>query len=141
MSTDRPTRDSMSIEEATVSNMWEIAAIVELLEQKGLKVAANALATYYEEEKVTLSVTLAELSRLRSGSLNREPVETSASFMEPAIRIERTTCGLRISDSPTSDNLTPQETTNQDAPDMGPDGAGLSCPGSSVVAEERIDGC
>jgi hypothetical protein len=24
MSTDRPTRDSMSLEEATVSNMWEI---------------------------------------------------------------------------------------------------------------------
>jgi len=55
--------------------------------------------------------------------------------MEPAIRIERTTCGLRISDSPTSDNLTPQETTNQDAPDMGTDGADLSCPGSSVVAD------
>jgi hypothetical protein len=42
--------------------------------------------------------------------------------MEPAIRIERTTCGLRISDNPISDNLTPQETTNQDAPDMGADG-------------------
>ena len=36
MSNDRPTRESMSIEEATISNMWEIAAIVELLEQKGL---------------------------------------------------------------------------------------------------------
>ena len=36
MSDQRPTRDSMSIEEATISNMWEIAAIVELLEQKGL---------------------------------------------------------------------------------------------------------
>jgi len=44
------------------------------------------------------------------------------------------TCGLRNSDSPTSDNITPQESTNQDAPDMGEDGAGLSCPGSSVVA-------
>jgi len=44
------------------------------------------------------------------------------------------TCSLRISDNPTSDNLTPQETTNQNAPDMGPDGAGLSCPGSSAVA-------
>ena len=32
----RPKRETMSIEEATVSNMWEIAAIVELLEQKGL---------------------------------------------------------------------------------------------------------
>jgi hypothetical protein len=55
--------------------------------------------------------------------------------MEPAIRIERTTCGLRNSDNATSDNLTPQETTNQDALDMGADGAELSCPGSSVVAE------
>jgi len=40
------------------------------------------------------------------------------------------TCGLRISDTPTSNNLTPEETTRQAAPDMGPDGAGLSCPGS-----------
>ena len=36
MSTDRPTRESMSLEEATISNMWEIAVIVEVLERKGL---------------------------------------------------------------------------------------------------------
>ena len=36
MSDDRPKRDTMSLEEATISNMWEIAAIVELLERKGL---------------------------------------------------------------------------------------------------------
>lgn len=36
MSTDRPKRESMSIEEATISNMWEIAAIVEVLERNGL---------------------------------------------------------------------------------------------------------
>ncbi|HEV8329439.1 MAG TPA: hypothetical protein VGQ08_18355 [Nitrospiraceae bacterium] len=36
MSTDRPTVKSMSIEEATISNMWELAAIVEVLEGKGL---------------------------------------------------------------------------------------------------------
>jgi len=35
MSTDRPTRETMSLEEATVSNMWE-TAIVEVLERKGL---------------------------------------------------------------------------------------------------------
>jgi hypothetical protein len=45
------------------------------------------------------------------------------------------TCRSRNSDSPTSDNLSPQETINQDTPDMGLDGAGLSCPGSSEVAE------
>jgi len=55
--------------------------------------------------------------------------------MEPATRIERATCGLRITTSPTSDKLTPQETTNQDSPDMGEDGGSLSCPGSSVVAD------
>jgi len=36
MSDDRPKRDSMSIEEATISNMWEIAAIMEVLERKDL---------------------------------------------------------------------------------------------------------
>ena len=38
MSDPCPKRDSMSIEEATISKMWEIAAIVEMLEQerKGL---------------------------------------------------------------------------------------------------------
>ncbi len=36
MSTDRPKRETMTIEEATVSNMWQIAAIVEVLERKGL---------------------------------------------------------------------------------------------------------
>jgi len=66
-----------------------------IVNETDLKVAAKALATYYEQEKVTLSVTLAELGRQRSDSANREPIETSARFMEPAIRIERTTCGLR----------------------------------------------
>jgi len=36
MSNDRPTRDSMSIKEATISIMWEMAAVVEVLERKGL---------------------------------------------------------------------------------------------------------
>jgi hypothetical protein len=63
-----------------------------IVNETDLKVAAKALATYYEQEKVTL----AELGRQRSNSSNREPVETSARYMEPAIRIERTTCGLRM---------------------------------------------
>ena len=33
---DRPTRDTMSFEETTISNMWEIAAIMEVLERKRL---------------------------------------------------------------------------------------------------------
>jgi hypothetical protein len=36
MSDDRPKRDTITIEEVTVSNMWEIAAIVEVLERKDL---------------------------------------------------------------------------------------------------------
>ena len=35
MSDDRPKRETMSIEEATVSNMWEIAALVKVLERRG----------------------------------------------------------------------------------------------------------
>jgi hypothetical protein len=36
MSSDRPKRETISLEEATISNMWEISAVVELLERKGL---------------------------------------------------------------------------------------------------------
>lgn len=36
MSSDQPKRESMSLEELAISNMWEIAALVELLEKKGL---------------------------------------------------------------------------------------------------------
>jgi hypothetical protein len=59
-------------------------------------------------------------------------------ILEPATGIEPATCGLRIVPDPHTDNLTPQETTKQDTPDVGTDGAGLSCPGSSVVADEEI---
>ena len=41
MSDNRPTRDTLSRKEATISNMWEIAAIVELPEQ-------NSLTSYME---------------------------------------------------------------------------------------------
>jgi hypothetical protein len=47
-----------------------------------------------------------------------------------------TTRGLGIVPNPTLDNLNPQESTTQDGFDMGPDADGLSCPGSSVVADE-----
>jgi len=36
-----------------------------------------------------------------------------------------------------TDNETPQETTNQDSPDMESDGAGLSGPGNIVVADSE----
>ena len=36
MSDEHAKRESMSLEEATISNMWEMAAIVEVLERKDL---------------------------------------------------------------------------------------------------------
>jgi hypothetical protein len=48
---DRPKRETMSIEEATISNMWEIAALVELLEQKGLCTKQDLLNTVIELRK------------------------------------------------------------------------------------------
>ena len=43
MSNEHSTRDTMSIEEATVSNMWEIAAMVEVLGRKGKPCGLNKL--------------------------------------------------------------------------------------------------
>ena len=45
------------------------------------------------------------------------------------------TRGLEITPSPTSGRLTAQETTTQDSTDAEPDGASVSCPGRSEVAE------
>ncbi len=56
--------------------------------------------------------------------------------VEPPTRIEGATCGLRTVPDPTSDNLNPQETTTQEIGEMALDGGGLSCPGSSVVADQ-----
>ncbi len=66
-----------------------------IVNESDLKVAAKTLATYYEQEKVTLSVTLEELSGQRSSLVNPQPVESLTGFVEPATRIERATCGLR----------------------------------------------
>jgi hypothetical protein len=53
--------------------------------------------------------------------------------------MNRATCGLQNSDSPISDNLTPQETTEEESGTVGADGPGLSCPGSSVAAKASSD--
>jgi hypothetical protein len=69
---------------------------------------------------------------------------TFGTRLAPASRtlsaIRTLTRGLGISESPTSDYLTPQEATKQDVRERGADGVDLSCPGSSVVAETRTDG-
>lgn len=51
MNNERPKRDSMSLEEATISNMWEIAAIVEVLERKGLCTKDESLGVLEEEAR------------------------------------------------------------------------------------------
>jgi hypothetical protein len=43
MSNEHATRETMSIEVATVSNMWEIAQIVEVLARKGKPYGRNKL--------------------------------------------------------------------------------------------------
>ena len=57
----------------------------------------------------------------------------------PPTRIERATRGLGIAANPTSDNLNPQEAIRHDINEVGTDGAGLSCPGSSMVADLDSD--
>ena len=106
-----------------------------IVDEADLKGSAKQLKDHFDREKVTISVTLAQLSTQNHGALYLEPTGMPERFMEPATRIERATCGLRISSNPTSDNLTPQETTKEDAPEVGTDGSELSCPGSSVVAD------
>lgn len=49
--TERPKRETMSLEEATISNMWEIAAIVEVLERKGLCTKQDLLDIIHEVRK------------------------------------------------------------------------------------------
>ena len=50
----------MSLEEATISNMWEIAAIVEVLEQKGLCTKHNLLGIITELRKKNPRVLIPE---------------------------------------------------------------------------------
>ena len=58
MSNDRPTRDNMSIEEATIPNMWEMAAVVEVLERKGLCTKHNLydLITEFRRKSPRVSI-------------------------------------------------------------------------------------
>ena len=66
-----------------------------IVNEADLKVAARSLTEYFEREKVTLSVTLAELNGQRSSEVNPEAVESSAELVELARGIEPPTCGLQ----------------------------------------------
>src|SRR5262245_37289344 len=48
---DRQRREAMSLEEATLSKMWEIAALVEVLERKGLCTTQDLLDIIVELRK------------------------------------------------------------------------------------------
>ena len=66
-----------------------------IVNEADLKEAAGRLTEYFEREKVTLTVTLAELEGKGSGCASREPAETSAELVELARGIEPPTCGLQ----------------------------------------------
>ena len=48
-----------------------------IVNEADLRAAVERLTEYFEREKVTLSITLAELQQQRSASVNPETVETS----------------------------------------------------------------
>jgi len=69
MSSDRPKRETMSLEEATISNMWEIAALVEVLEKKGLCTKRELFDTIAELRKRNPRAALKRSSLRRMFSL------------------------------------------------------------------------
>lgn len=68
MNNSCPKRETMSIEDATVSNMWDIAALVEVLERKGhytkedLYDIITEFRRFYRVKKYTAPAAGAELS-------------------------------------------------------------------------------
>ncbi len=66
-----------------------------IVNEGDLKAAARSLKDYFDREKVTLTVTLAELEGKGSGVASREQVESSAELLELARGIEPPTCGLQ----------------------------------------------
>ena len=59
-----------------------------------LEIAEGRLQDYIDREKVTLSVTLAELTGRACETSTEETIEMSEEKLVPPIRIERTTNGL-----------------------------------------------
>ena len=66
-----------------------------IVNERDLEQAARSLSAYFEQQTITLAVTLAELKGESSGVANRQQVESSIRFLEPASGIEPPTCGLR----------------------------------------------
>ena len=67
-----------------------------IVNEKDLEQAARSLSAYFEQQTVTLAVTLAELRGESRGAVSRKEVELSAEVLELARGIEPPTCGLQI---------------------------------------------
>ena len=62
MSNERPKLEPMPIVEATVSNLWEIAAIVELLERKHLRTKQDLHTIIDELRRKNLPTRIPEMA-------------------------------------------------------------------------------
>ena len=58
MSDPHPKGETMSVEEATISNMWEVAAIVEALERKDLSAGQDLYNSMNEFRHGSTGVTV-----------------------------------------------------------------------------------
>lgn len=82
MSDDRPKRETMSVEEATVSNMWEIAAIVEVLVRKGLCTKQDLYDIIAESRRKRPRARIPEAAFPESSLLTEERLERSQNEAE-----------------------------------------------------------
>ena len=88
-----------------------------------------------KREERTPQFTFLPAERRERTKLEEMPQPFTRTVPESPHFLPDSTRGLGITPDPTSDNLTSQETTTEDTSDVWPDGPGLSCPGSSVVAD------
>lgn len=66
-----------------------------IVNEKDLEQAARSLSVYFEQQTVTLAVTLAELRGESRSAVSRKGVESSGKVVELARGIEPPTCGLQ----------------------------------------------